>query len=193
MGQRYVGEKRLFAARLSTHEVDGFVGEFAVNQTTFRKIIRRDVIRGLSDKSLHDVGHVDDGRVEAVSAGEHRLIGGARNAVPLIKAALVRKPAITVAEMPLTEHARRVTGVLQNLRKRALPRVNALRQSCRNRLNSAGANRMPPCHQRGASRHAVAFDIEVLKTHALLRQRINSWRRCAAQCAATVAAQLAPA
>ena len=193
MGQRYVGEKRLFAARLSTHEVDGFVGEFAVNQPTFRKIIRRDVFRGLSDKSLHDVGYVDDGRVETVRAGEHRFVGGARDAVPLIKAALMREASITVAEMPLTEHARRVTGVLQNLRKRALPRVNALGQSCRNRLNSAGANRMPPSHQRGASRHAIAFDVEILKTHALKSKPVDPRRGRATQCAATVAAQLAPA
>src|SRR6185369_12680744 len=97
------------------------------------------------------------------------------------------------AEVPLAEDRRRVAARGEELRERLLPGDDALRQPRRDRLQRAGADRMAPGHERRARRHAVALDVEVEEAQPLRRERVEARRRRAAQEAAAVAAELAPA
>jgi len=64
------------------------------------EVVDLDLARGLAAAAFHDVGQVDHARIEAGGGRELALVRGARNAVPLVEAAVRGVAAFDVAEMP---------------------------------------------------------------------------------------------
>ena len=81
----------------------------------------------------------------------------------------------------------------EQLRERYLGRMNPLGQSSRNRLHSAGPNRMAARHEGGSRRHAVTLHVEVQQSQALRGELVQPGSRCAAQEPAAITPQLTPA
>ena len=83
-------------------------GQFAVDAAAQPPGRRRAVPAPARRGALHHVGHRHDRRIVARRAGEHAFVGGARDAVPFVEAALMGQPARPVAEMPLAEAGGRI-------------------------------------------------------------------------------------
>ena len=137
--ERHVQQEGLLAGRVPAHEVHGTFGQFAVDQAALGEVVFGDIARGLAGKPFHHLRHVHHRGVETGRAREHRLVAGARDAVPLVEAALVRVAPVAVAQVPFAEHAGGITGLLQYLWQRAFPGMDALRKARRHRLQRAGS------------------------------------------------------
>ena len=105
----------------------------------------------------------------------------------------MRIAPLAVAEMPLAANGGGIAARREKLRDRDLPRQQALRQPRGNRLQRAGADRVAAGHQLGARRHAIALHVEIQEAQPFRGERVDARRRRAAQHAAAVAAELAPA
>ena len=151
------------------------------------------ILRRLAFDAFHHIRHGHDRGIVTGRRGEHAFIGGARYAVPLVEAAVLGIAAFAVAQMPFAEASSRIALAGDQLRQRDFPRDQALRQAGRHRLQRAGAYRVAAGHQRRARRHAIGFDVEVEKTQPLGRKVIEPGRRRAAQFAAAITAEFAPA
>ena len=65
MRERNIQEEGRLAIGVAAHEIDRFVGQFTVNQTSLGKVVFRNIFGGLTHKSFHHLGYVDNALVEA--------------------------------------------------------------------------------------------------------------------------------
>ena len=174
MRERHVREEPLLRFHLPRHEIDRAFRQLLVDLAARVEIVEMRVRRRLAFDAFHHVRQRDDFGVEARRAREHAFVRGARNPVPLVEAAVFRITAFAVAEMPFAETRGRIALRRDQLAERDLPRDDALRQSCRHRLQSAGADGVTAGHERRARGHAIGLDVEVQKAQTFVRERIDA-------------------
>ena len=129
--QRHVQEERLSRRGLFADEGAAPVGEVGVDAPAHLQVIGLALLDGLAGPAFHDMGNVDHLRVKANLLGEHALVGGAGNAVPVVKTPVLGVAPLLVTQVPLAIHSRGVARLREQLRDGDLPRVNALRQARR--------------------------------------------------------------
>ena len=169
------------------------VGQFGVDAPAHFEVIGFTLFGGPACVALHHMRNVHHLRIKPHLLGEHALVGGARNTIPVVKAAVLGVAALLVAQVPFAVHRRGVARLREQLGHRDFPRMDALGQARRDRLQGARAYRVAAGHERRARGHAVALHVEVQKPRALRRQRIDTWRGRAAQLASAIATEFAPA
>ena len=108
--QRANDERLPALVDLPAHEVVCSQGKLRVYSAAHFKIVRFYIARSISRTALHHVGLFNYGGIESHRAGKHRLVGGARNAVPLIEAAVLGEPAFPVSKVPFTVNGRSVAA-----------------------------------------------------------------------------------
>lgn len=190
--QRHVEEERGLA-RVATDELAAALREHLVDAAAHFQVVAFAPFGRTALAALHDVRHFHHVGVEAHRLHEHAFVGGARDPVPLVEAAVLGVTALLVAQVPFAVHGGGVALLGEGLRQGALPGNKALRQAGRHRLHGAGAHRVAPGHERRTRGHAIAFHVEVEKLRALRGQRIDTRRGRPADGAAAIAPQLAPA
>ena len=155
LGQRHIAEKRFACFGLPLHEINAALNQLRINFAAHFQIVEGDVAGRFAAPRFHHVGQRHHGGVIARRAGKHAFVGGARYAVPLVKAALMRQAARPVTEVPFAVNGGGVTLRRQQLAEGDLPGDDALRQSSGHRLQRTGAYRMTAGHQCGTRRHAI--------------------------------------
>ena len=106
--QWHIRKKGLLRSNLALHEIDAALNQLRIDFSTEFKIVDRDVCRSLAVPRLHHIRHRHYRGVKPRRAGKHALVGGARNAEPLIEAAIRRVTSRPVTEMPLAMNCRGV-------------------------------------------------------------------------------------
>ena len=129
--------------------------------------------------------------VRLVQRRPHRLVVGARDAVPLVEALMGGEALLGAAEMPLAPHARGVALRRQQLRDGDLPLRQPVRGAADRDFVGPGPDREAARHQRRARRRALRLDVEVEQPHAFAGELVDARRGRAAQDAAAIDAQLA--
>src|SRR5258705_2306710 len=86
--ERHVCEEGFARRGLAADEIDRPAHELGVDAAPRLQVVRLDLARTLAATSFHDFRKRHHGRVEARRLREHRLVGGAGYAVPLVEAAV---------------------------------------------------------------------------------------------------------
>jgi len=95
-----IGEEGFSRLRLAFHERDRPPRDFGVDQPALFEVVHFYLAAVLTLAALHELFRWHDPRRIAGRARPQRFIRRARDAVPLIKALIVRQTAIVAAEVP---------------------------------------------------------------------------------------------
>ena len=98
--KRHVGEEGPLGAHVPVHELVRSPRKLRVDPAAHFKVVGFYIARPIAHTALHHVRLFDYGGIESHRAGKHRLVGRARNTVPLIEAAVLREPAFPVSKVP---------------------------------------------------------------------------------------------
>ncbi len=188
-----IDEEGLSCFDLSAHEVDGPIGQIAINQRPIVEVIDAHRGRGSASGAVHHVGGRDARLGESRQGGVDGLVGRVRHAVPLVEPLVRREAALGSSEMPLAEHPRGVPRVREHLGHRDFPLHEAVDALADRNRGVAAADRVAPRHQRRARRRALHLDVEVGQPQPLGRQLIEPGRGGPADDATAVEAGLSPA
>src|SRR5439155_20024325 len=108
--KRHVREEGSLGAHLPAHELVCSPGKLRVDPAAHFEVVGLYIARPTAHTALHHVGRFDYGGIESHRAGKHRLVGRARNPVPLIEAAVLGEPAFPVSKVPFTVNGRSVAA-----------------------------------------------------------------------------------
>jgi hypothetical protein len=191
----------------AAHEGDGPVGDLAVKAGPELGIVGGkhlgpsvlvapvDRLRLQRDLGVAGVGGGGDRPVGEIGLhGPQDLIGGPGRPHRLVEAKVDRAALVGVAaQVPLAPHPGRIPDIGQGLGDGDLPAGQPVGAAGERYRVGARADGMPPGEQGRAAGGALGLDVEVQQPHTLASQGVDAWGRCAAQDAAAVAANLAPA
>ncbi len=121
-----VGVERPVRGHASLHEVDGAVGAGLIDGPAPIQVVDRHLAALLAFAAFHDRFGRNAGGLRPRVVGPDRLVGGARDAVPLVEALVVGQAALGAAQMPLAAHAGGVARRRQGLGDGHLPLGQAL-------------------------------------------------------------------
>jgi hypothetical protein len=137
-----VGVKRLARGDAPLHELDRPPGDLRVDHPALVQIVHPKRAALLALAPFHDVLELCAGRFRCRVRGPQRLVGRARNAIPLVEALVVRQAPV----VPPDRHF-------------------PLRQTFESPADRDGvgarANRKAPGHDRRSARRALRLDIEI--------------------------------
>ena len=193
LGVGHVQEEGLLAFHLTAHEVDRALRDFVIDERALLEAVVHHLSRGGTLLAFVDVGPLNAAFRVAVEHFPGRLVARVRDAIPLVEALVRGEPALGVAEMPLAEHARGVSGIGQHLSHGDLPLDEAVNTSTERDRTIAGTDRVAAGHDRGPRRRALRLNIKVGQAQALRGESVDPGRRCSADDPPAVEAGLAPA
>ena len=191
LSKGHVGEEGCVRLHITLHKVGGACNQLSVNCPAGRHVVFCDNAGLLSFDALHDVGHMANGRVELGVACIQRLIRRIWDAIPLVKPLVDRQTAWCIPQMPLAEHAGRVSSCGKLLSDGFFPLCHPVQHSPHD-FGRAGADGMAARHQCRTARRALGLDVEVEQTHAFDGQLIKAWRFGASQGPASVDTDFPP-
>ena len=121
----------------------------------------------------------------------HRLVVGARDAVPLVESLVRGKPRFRAAEMPFAPHAGGVALRRQQLRNGDLPQRQSVRPATDRDFIGPGADGEAAGHEGRPRGRALRLDVEIEQAHAFAGERVDARGGGAAKNAAAVGAEFA--
>ena len=177
--KRYVGIERLARTCVALDEFHGAVRDLRLHGSAIIQVQFRDLPSYLTFARFINGFGLCDLRVPSLVVADrwphafrlvqgwpHRLVVGARDAVPLIKALMRGEPLFGAAKMPFAPHTGGVALRRQQLRDGDLPLRQPVRDAADWDFVGAGTNGEAARHERGSGGCALRLDVEVEQAHA---------------------------
>src|SRR6476646_8988213 len=123
--ERHVGVERLTSANIALHEVDGATRDLGIDQTTLIEVVHLEFAALFAFTAFHDVRKRDSRGLRRRFRWPECLVGRSRNAIPFVKALVIRQAAIFAAEVPFSK----MSGAVPNAGKQLGNRHFPLRES----------------------------------------------------------------
>ncbi len=189
--ERHVGVEGFAGIHAAFHEVDRPTCNLSIDQATLLEVVDDNLTALFALAAFHDMHEGDARRLRTWLRWKHRLVCGARNAVPFVKTLVVRQSPLFAAEVPFAEVGGGIADTEQHFGDRHLPLCQSLRCARQRYEMRARADRMTPGHQTRTAGSALRLDVEIRQPRALGCELVDARCRRTTNLAAAIAARFA--